>query len=67
LGQAYPGEDREDRKRERPVSLILIHHQFKFKNVYSIGVIQLPEYPGSNCIRWCWWLSDTLIGLGWAD
>jgi hypothetical protein len=46
---AYRGEEREDRKRESPVSLILIH-QFKFKTAYSISVIQLSEFPRERIV-----------------
>jgi hypothetical protein len=47
---AYRGEEREDRKMESPVSLILLIHQFKFKAAYSISVIQLSEFPRERIV-----------------
>lgn len=44
-GQAYQGEERQDRKKESPVSLVLIQYQFKFETVYSISIIQLSKFP----------------------
>jgi len=51
----------EDRKRESLVSLILIHHQFKFKTVYSI---RLSEFPRERII---FTDSRAILWLDWAD